>query len=138
MEHAYAATEEIAAAREWYRQTLISSQFLLMARRVAGLRAETRRSESDTVDCRLEGFRNYYDRMIQYYDGYHPSLEKEWFVRALSDFCTRVPRKFWGDYLLSRYEENEGDTGKLAEYIFENSVSGQGRVLKGIFWIPGI
>jgi hypothetical protein len=122
MEHAYAATEEIAAAREWYRQTLISSQFLLMARRVAGLRAETRRSESDTVDCRLEGFRNYYDRMIQYYDGYHPSLEKEWFVRALSDFCTRVPRKFWGDYLLSRYEENEGDTGKLAEYIFENSV----------------
>ncbi len=122
LEHAYRVTEELAAAREWYRQTLISSQFLLMARRVAGLRAETRRSGSDTVDCTQEGFGTVYDRMMNFYNDYHPGLEKEWFVRAVRDFCSNVPRKYWGGYLDSLYDSFDGNTDKLSEFVFENSV----------------
>lgn len=122
LESAYRATEELSAAREWYRQTLISSRFLLMARRVAALRAETRRSGIDTVDCTQEGFRAYYERMMNFYKSYHPGLEKEWFDRALRDFCTNVPRRYWGEHLASRYDHFEGDTGKLAADIFSKSV----------------
>ncbi|HHV02715.1 MAG: S46 family peptidase [Bacteroidales bacterium] len=122
MDHAYEVTQELSAAREWYRQTLISSQFLLMARRVAGLRAETRRSGIDTVDCTQEEFRGYYDRMMNFYNSYHPGLEREWFMRALRDFCANVPMKYWGEHLISLYDSFDGDTDKLSGYVFENSV----------------
>lgn len=122
LEYAYSVTEELTAAREWYRQTLISSQFLLMARRVAGLRSEVRRAGTDTVDCTRDEFSSYYSRMMNYYNGYHPGLEKEWFVIALRDFCANVPRRYWGDYLASRYDHFQSDVLKLAGYIFDNSV----------------
>ena len=86
-----------------------------MARRGAGLRSEVRRAGTDTVDCTRDEFSSYYRRMMSYYNGYHPELEKEWFVSALRDFCANVPRRYWGEYLASLYDHFDRNALKIAE-----------------------
>jgi hypothetical protein len=91
MSVAYKAVNDLTAWREWHKQTIISSQFLTMGRRASGLRGRQNRYHEDSVDCTCKYGKEYYDRMLRFYDSYNPDIEKEWFSRALNEFATMYP-----------------------------------------------
>ncbi|MDD4654887.1 MAG: S46 family peptidase [Bacteroidales bacterium] len=122
MSVAYKAVNDLTAWREWHKQTIISSQFLTMGRRASGLRGRQNRYHEDSVDCTCKYGKEYYDRMLRFYDSYNPDIEKEWFFRALNEFCDNVPRSFWGEYLEGEFDRFGGDTGALAQFIWNNSL----------------
>lgn len=136
MKKAYEVSRPVEEARQWYRQTLISSTFLTMARRATNIRTLQRRQNVLTVDPKDSLFADYFERMERYYDSYNEDIEKEWFFAALRMYCEHVPRTYWGEYLQSVYDRHDGDAYALASFFWEHSAFSTRQHFRDFFQSP--
>ena len=80
----------------------------------------------ETEFCRTFKFRGkdygkQIDAMLKEYEGFDLRVEKDLFAFAAGEFYRNVDSTLWGTYHREVYDRFEGDTGKIAEEVWNNS-----------------
>jgi len=60
--------------------------------------------------------------IMDMYNEFDMRVEKDLFDLSIREFYAHVDRKFWGEWLTQKYDEFEGDTYAIVDWIWEHTI----------------
>ncbi|MFA5712683.1 MAG: S46 family peptidase [Bacteroidales bacterium] len=123
MKEGYKAIDELTRFKKYYQETLVSGKgFIYLGNRAFALNSA---KEKEGLDSLVPQTKHHSTLVRNIKKGYAESdlrVERKLMEYQLNKFLTNVPNRFWGDYIVELNRKFNGESEKIAKYLFENSI----------------
>lgn len=126
LEKGYRIKADITRHREYFRESMVrGAEYIGLAQRISGTASTLKRKGVDSVmigDKALEELVNVH--ALPLYRGSDPRADRELFKKMLYYYVKEVPASFQSKEFSELLASYGGDTDKLTDYIYDNSLIG--------------
>ena len=119
---AYDVKAEITRIREYFRESMVrGAEFVGLGQRFNGLISALSRAKIEEFTLEDELIKNFNEIALKTFESTDFEADKELLKVMLRYFTKEVPQSFYDDAFVNLLAKFEGNTDKLADYVYDNS-----------------
>lgn len=123
LKKSYQAKAEITRIREYFRESMVRGAELIgLGQRFNGLVSSLERAKKSEFTIEDEQITNFLKIARKLFDELDVDADRELFKVMLRYFDKEVPKSYYDEAYLALLEKFGGDTDKLADYVYDNSI----------------
>ncbi len=123
LKRAYKVKAEITRIREYFRESMVrGAELVALGQRFNGLVNTLNRANKEVFSIEDKEISNFRDVALKIMSGCDADADRELFKVMLRFFVKEVPREFYDDAFIALLDRFNGNTDKLADYVYDNSV----------------
>lgn len=138
LEKGFAARAELIQQKAYFRESFVSiSEVVQSAKRFGNVTRDMEKGGIEKISTNDQMFKTEYAAIQRsLYDVYDLATDRDLFRQQLAFFIKYVKPEYYGGALAKWVKEYNGDAGRIADYIYDNSIFTQKEKLYKYFETP--